>query len=119
MSFYSLAGKKLKVTLELPDGGVLSGLVFAASFEQSMLPIDVTHRGSPHRELLAGDDEWKLELLGIGQPLWTGTRKEATERQREFKSALEWECDYCGAVWPKAATQCVQCGGHRSFLYDV
>ena len=120
MSFMGgLAGQKLKVTLELPTGEVLSGTALAAQLDQRVEPIDVTHLGDKYRSFISGFETWSLTLEGTGTPVWMGTRSQAIERQHEQRSAIEWECDYCGSVWPKAATKCIQCGGHRSFLYDV
>jgi len=101
----TICGAKARVTLEIDDGTVISGPVHVAQIEESRL----------------GDwTEWRMELMGLGDaPIWSGRREQAIERQREVQSAIEWACDYCGAVWPKATAQCVQCGGWRSFVYDV
>lgn len=105
MAMYGLGGEKLKATLELPDGTVFSGLAYVAQISQTLITDDL--------------EEWSMELSGLGEPLWQGTRIEAAERQREVQLAIEWACDYCGSIWPKAIAKCVQCGGHRSFVYDV
>ena len=105
MALYGLSGQKLKATLELPDGTVFSGSGYVAQISQTLITDDL--------------EEWTMELSGLGEPLWQGTRTQAVERQHKQMSAIEWACDYCGSVWPKATTKCIQCGGHRSFVYDV
>ena len=101
----TVCGETTTVTLELADGTVFSGLAHVVQVEQSLI--------------CEGFEEWRMELIGLGEPLWRGVRKQAAERQREIRSAIEWACDYCGSIWPKATAKCVQCGGHRSFVYDV
>ena len=102
----SICNQTTRVTLEMPDGKVIDGLAHIIEIEHSV-PYD-------------GAVEWSMTLMGLAdKPLWYHTRESAAQNQQKRKSALEWACDYCGAVWPKETTQCVQCGGWRSFLYDV
>jgi hypothetical protein len=102
----SICGEQGHVTLELNDGTVVSGPIWVAEIEQTLVYDDFM--------------EWSIALRGIGdKPIWHGARDEALERHREQRLAPEWECDYCGAIWPKKTAQCVQCGGWRSFVYDV
>ena len=118
----NLSGGKVKVTVEAPNGMTYSGLAHVVEITQEcMPPAKLWHGLAGYSDYIESTAEtiWHMELSGIGDPLWVRPREEAVKHQRELRSAHEWACDYCGAVWPKATAQCVQCGGWRSFVYDV
>lgn len=108
----------IRVTLEMPDGTIYSAPATCVSIsvdnqirspeffgEESLFPYPAL--GEPLG--------WSMELRG--HSLVFEQREEFIEEVRREATALEWKCDWCSAVNPKAARKCEACGGWRSFLY--
>jgi hypothetical protein len=75
---------------------------------------------------IIGPPKWRMDLQNSGTveayfgsdgKFYAGAGnvrlKVATER-----SAVEWRCEYCGAIGVRAQRQCPACGAWRSFLYE-
>lgn len=60
---------------------------------------------------------WSMELSGAG--VLYANLQDRGVYLKSARSASEWMCAYCGAVNPRARTQCSQCGGPRSFVYGL
>ena len=108
-----LPKQKINVYLETEDGAVFTGQAYATTINIGLNMGGVVdwRTGEPVR-----DTEWSMDLIGAGEPLWLRTKDDAVE---DLHSALEWVCPWCGAIMPRERRQCVQCGGFRSFVYDL
>ena len=108
---------EVQVYIETPDGYVFSGNAHVASITVSQNMLDVTELGAGMmRSYIAGLTTFDIELSGTGEPLWVRTRDGIA---KDIRSAIEWECLWCGAIMTRKHRQCSQCGGWRSFVYDT
>jgi hypothetical protein len=107
--------KKVNVYLETEDGAVFTGQALVATVN---IQHDVYDWASwkGQQGVVVGKSRWDMELSGVGDPLWVRAKDEAVE---DLHSALEWRCPWCGGIMPRERRQCTQCGGFRSFVYDL
>ena len=110
-----LPSQKINVYLETEDGSVFTGQAYAAAINVNLNPSSfMDFRG--FTKTVSGNHEWSMDLVGTGEPLWVRTKDDAVE---DLHSALEWRCPWCGGIMPREYRQCTQCGGFRSFVYDL
>ena len=109
-------GQDVIVTIEQPDGQVFRGKAQAVRIDMRH-PLTGIDRVGDSFSAINRIGSWEIELSGYGDLFWD-IRENFAQRTRASRSAVEWRCDFCGSVHPRAATKCVQCGAARSFLYD-
>ena len=91
------------VTIELPDGQVLSGRAHIADVSFSTEIIPFRSFGEEFSAQVSGLSDWEISLQGFGLLEMRGQYQERIEQQR---SAPEWKCPYCGCVHPQARMKC-------------
>jgi len=107
------------VTIEFPDGQVLSGRVDIA--EVSFTTETILDRSFSEAWPLQVPElvTWDISLQGYG-PL--EMRKQYRERIEQQRAAPEWRCPYCGQVHPRARRKCWDgingCGAPRPLALD-
>ena len=102
--------RELTVTLEMPDGQTWQGKA-----QMATISIDTPFHAFGDRDRWTGPPQWTMDLVGIGDMTFT-QRDDFIERAH---SAVEWQCQYCGAVMTREHRKCSACGGWRSFVYDM
>lgn len=98
----SILGEEVRITLELKNGTTFTGyaIVNEMTIEGGIMP------------------SWSFAALGIGPPIFEAERQERIQQIRKKRTAREWKCDRCGAVWPSQINHCTACGFYRSFIYE-
>lgn len=117
-----------RVTIEFPDGRVITAMVDSANIEFNELYRDpwryaaIGDFGATVSDVMSktafGQTTWRAELSGRMARVSATDRQSAKDTLEQRRTASEWRCDFCGAVMPRAQGQCTQCAGWRSFLYD-
>lgn len=107
---------ELVATLEMPDGSMFRGKVYASNITIQHPVGECTTSWDAERRYIALAMEWSMELLGTGEPFWL-SKPEALRKVKAMQTALEWKCDYCASIHSSDATECGSCGAARSFLY--
>lgn len=114
-----ILGQRATITLEYPDGRVLSGDAFATqltvSNDASLDVGDTLFRSYVRKR---GLQEWELTFTGTGAITQRMEFEQALEKRR---AAPDWECPYCGATHPKSRQKCWDgvsgCGAFRPLLH--
>jgi hypothetical protein len=107
-----------RVTLEYEDGRVLTGMVLVAELSVESPAATIWEKG---REAYSVTNArtWELYLQGIDAPYLQMPRDEYRKQVVEpARTASEWKCDRCGAVWPRSENKCGACGFWRPFIYE-
>jgi hypothetical protein len=107
--------KPIRATLETADGGVITGMVYAAKVNVRQDIHDIMAFGDVYPRQALGFMSWDIELKGTGPIEMSALR--VAEDVRKKVSAIEWKCDYCGAIHPRREVKCCGCGASRSFVY--
>ncbi len=107
--------RPMRATLETADGNVVTGMVYAANVNVRQDIRDVSIFGEGYTRRLATGMSWDIELRGTG-PITYEVAQLAIDTRKKM-SAIEWKCDYCASVNPRAAVKCPGCGASRSFVY--
>ncbi len=107
--------RPMRVKLETAGGNVITGMVYAANVNVKQDILDVTMCGDAHPQQVLGCTHWDIEFKGTG-PMACGPEEFAIDMRKKM-SAMEWKCDYCASVNPRAVVKCPGCGASRSFVY--
>lgn len=113
---HSLLGRQAVLNLQGLDGYAMRAPVVAVNLEFTRDQTGVYEVGSDWRRSAVGSLSWEMLLRGTGDMVLTAEL--LREYQTRFTSQ-EWRCDYCGSPQERARLHCKQCGGPRSFLYEL
>ena len=91
------------VTVEFPDGRVLSGKANIVDVSLSTEVVPSRCFGEEESRQISGLTTWEVSLQGSGPLEMRGQYQERIEQQR---AAPEWRCPYCGQVHPWARVKC-------------
>lgn len=61
---------------------------------------------------------WQWTLTANGTSMVREQRETYIAQMHKTRTASEWKCDRCGAVWPRSANRCTACGHYRSVVYE-
>jgi len=104
--------REVTVTLEMADGQTWQGNAVMATIN---VEAPLRNWSKDLYSWEAGPTQWTMDLVGTGDLTFT-ERDDFIERTH---SAVEWKCQYCGAVMTREHRKCSACGGWRSFVYDM
>jgi len=92
-----------KITLEYDDGVVFSGRAVAVEMIYERAVSNVFSLAGDIPFISANRPTWELTLRGIeGSPTTKLPREDYQEQIVDVaRTAIEWKCDRCGAVWPR------------------
>lgn len=112
-----------RMIIEMPDGMVIEGMVLSADIAINQ---DMRHMMEIGQHQMLGGGSiyssmpktWRATLMGDGTTLRYIQPDAVKAVFDERQTAVEWKCDYCGAVMLREDTECRGCGATRPFLYD-
>jgi len=110
----NITGRECMLTLETPDGVILSGKAMVSELVMATEMLEVREFGKQYPDLVPGLRTWQIEAVGAGE---LTTRDEYEKKAARKRAAVEWTCPYCGRVHPKARLKCWDgssgCGASR------
>ena len=99
------------VTIEMPDGVIARGK--ASSFSTRFEQIEITNLQDSVPKYISGKQKTEVSFT-LDSLQWQQTDNPL----KTVKSAIEWQCDYCGKPNAKKKESCDKCGAPRSFIYS-
>ena len=113
----NILGQNAILQLQTGAGLAYKGEVMAVNIDVTA-PYANTYRvgESFARAASLGYIEWEMTLRGLGDFQVT---PELIANYEAVFTSLEWRCDWCGSVQPRARLACEKCGGPRSFIYEL
>lgn len=117
-----LPSSEVQVTLEFPDGQVLSGKahMVEVSMDHGFVPMLGPSLGGsntiqPYAKM--APTRWEMTLSGVGNLV--NSQELAEQVVKEAANVETWACAFCGVDNARTERKCGECGAARSFLFDL